>query len=153
EGEDDGGRADDVVGVLVEGGEAHVRRAPGVVDDGDDVIEAIPGDGLEDLDFVRAADEGALGEIGRVAGVGVGAVGDFALDVEVKLVGCAGAGGAAAVDPELFEVPFAVFDVGEGGGPCSVGRGLKALDFSAAGEDGSGFGGGLVDDWGFGRAT
>src|SRR5205085_12553229 len=44
-------------------------------------------------------------------------------------------------------------DVGEDDGPGSVGGGFKALDFSAAGEDGGRIGGGLVDDGGVGDAA
>jgi hypothetical protein len=146
------------VGGGVEGADVAALGVPGVVEDGDGVGELVGGEFVEGVaDFLWTELEGAVGEVGvGFLGVGVEALGDSAGDVEVELVRGAGAGGAAVVDPELFEVPpplLLLADFGDGGGPEAVAGGFEGREGAAAGKDGRVGGiGGLIGDGGVGRA-
>ena len=74
----------------------------------------------EQLEIVTAAGDGTASQIRLLAGERIDAAPYLARHVIVKLVGCAGTGGAVAVDPQLFETPPAGFVLRNDGFPNAI---------------------------------
>ena len=143
----------DRAGLRIDGGHPRDGILPGEIGHDHRVVQLVLRHGCQRGDVLGIGPEGPVGHRPGLAGGRIDRRLDLAADVVVELVRLSGAGGAAAVDVQVLEVPLAGLDLRQMDLPCSVLGRERSRGSSARRSRPAARRGGLIDDRGVGRAA